>query len=269
MPEIAMAEQPGVGLDGRPRPSEDVVIALPEAVILLDGATSTRPDLPSGGAYATELATQLAGRLTAAPELDLAALLAGAIRSVARGNGFTPGESPASTVAVVRWDESQVEALVLADSPVVAFTPDPDLVADDRLRTVPRGSYRDRLRGGGGFSESHVAAVRASARKTSALRNQEGGYWVAEAVPGAAYHAIRKSWPIDTVKSILMASDGVSCGIDDYKLFTWEKVLEIAKNEGPDAVLDAVRAAEESDPDGTRWPRPKAHDDQALVLITF
>ncbi len=264
-----MAEAAGVGLGGDARPSEDVVLVLPDAVVLLDGATSMRDDLPSGGAYAAELGAQVAARLSAAPELDLADLLAGAIRSVARGNGFTPGESPSSTVSIVRWNAAEVEALVLADSPVVAFLPEPDVVEDQRLRMVPRGSYRDRLKGGGGYSADHVAAVRASARKTAALRNQEGGYWVAEAVPAAARHAVRRSWPRDTVHHILMASDGVSCGVDDYGVLTWSGVLTLARSKGPQAVLDAVRAAEESDPDGTRWPRPKPHDDQALVLIAL
>ncbi|SDC92588.1 hypothetical protein [Actinokineospora iranica] len=270
MPQITMAEQPGVGLDGLPRPSEDVVVVLPDAVILLDGATSLRPELPSGGAYATDLATQFAGRLATAPELDLADLLAGAIRAVARGNGFTPGASPASTVAVVRWDDATVEALVLADSPVVAFlTTGMAVVEDTRLREGPAGSYRDRLRGGAGYTDEHVAALRESARQTSARRNQEGGYWVAEAVPAAAHHAIRASWPRAEVTSILIASDGVSCGVDDYGLFDWPAVRALAADRGPHAVLDAVRAAETSDPAGIRWPRAKPHDDQALVHIDF
>ncbi len=271
MPEIELAEQPGVGPDGRARPSEDVVVVLPEAVVLLDGATSLRPGIANGGAYAIDLATRLAARLAAAPELDLADLLAGAIRSVARGNGYTPGESPASTVAVVRWTDTAVEALVLADSPVVAFLDSAEVVvvSDDRLRSSPRGSYRDRLRDGGGYTAEHLAALRESARKTSALRNREGGYWVAEAVPAAAHHAVRATWDRSEVSSLLLASDGVSCGVDYYGLFGWDEVRELASSSGPQAVLDAVRVAEESDPDGRRWPRAKRHDDQALVLIQF
>ncbi|RLK60584.1 hypothetical protein [Actinokineospora cianjurensis] len=269
MPEIAVAEAAGVGLGGEWRPSEDVVLVMPDAVVLLDGATSMRDDLPSGGVFAGELGAQVVARMAAAPELDLGDLLAGAIRSVARGNGFTPGESPCSTVAIVRWDDDVVEALVLADSPVVAFAPELDVLADTRLRHVPRGSYRDRLRGGGGYSADHVAAVRASARKTSVLRNQEGGYWVAEAVPAAAHRAVRRSWPRQDVRSVLMASDGVSCGVDDYRLFGWEQVLDLATSAGPQSVLDAVRDAEREDPEGLKWPRPKPHDDQALVVISF
>ncbi|SES24909.1 hypothetical protein [Actinokineospora terrae] len=269
MPEIAVAEAAGVGLGGQWRPSEDVVLVMPDAVVLLDGATSMRDDLPSGGVFAGELGAQVVARMAAAPELDLGDLLAGAIRSVARGNGFTPGDSPCSTVAIVRWDDEVVEALVLADSPVVAFAPEADVLADTRLRHVPRGSYRDRLRRGGGYSADHVAALRASARKTSALRNQEGGYWVAEAVPAAAHRAVRRVWPRQDVRSVLMASDGVSCGVDDYRLFGWEQVLDLATASGPQAVLDVVREAEREDPEGLKWPRPKPHDDQALVVISF
>lgn len=271
MPQVEVAEQAGVGLDGAERPSEDVVFVLPGAVLLLDGATSTRPEPPTGGDYALALAAQLAGRLTAAPELDLADLLAGAIRAVARHHGLTPGDSPSSTVAVVRWDESTVEGLVLADSPVVVFGAGGcEVLADERLRALPRGGYRDRLGSGAGYGPEHVAAVRASAERVSALRNREGGFWVAEAVPAAARHAVRGRWPRAEVAAVLMASDGVSCGVDDYGLFPdWSAVRELAGAKGPRAVLDAVRAAEADDPDGARWPRAKVHDDQALVHIDF
>lgn len=248
MPGFGIAEAAGVGLDGVERPSEDVVIVLPDAVILLDGATSSRTDLPSGGDYARELGAQLAARLSAAPELDLAKLVAGSIRSVVRHNGFTPGDSPSSTVSIVRWNDTTVEALVLADSPVAAFLTDAvEVVADDRLR-----------------------ALRESVDTVVEWRNREGGFWVAEAVPAAADQAMRASWPRADVRSVLMASDGVSCGIDDYGVFArWEDMRRMAETDGPQAVLDAVRAAELTDPAMARWPRTKLHDDQALVHLDF
>ncbi|WP_436492666.1 hypothetical protein [Actinokineospora sp. HUAS TT18] len=270
MPRFGIAEAAGVGLDGRERPSEDVVVVLPSAVIVLDGASTLRTDLPSGGDYARELGAQLAGRLTAAPELDLAQQLAGAIRSVARHNGFTPGESPSSTVSIVRWDSDTVEALVLCDSPVAVFTGDAvEVVADDRLRSLPLGKYRGRLARGLGYGPGHVEALRESGERMARLRNVEGGFWVAEAVPAAAHQAVRASWPAAEVQSVLMATDGVSCGVDDYGVFSWESMLSMAASAGPQAVLDAVREAEKSDPDGVRWPRVKPHDDQALVYVDF
>ena len=49
MPEIAFAERAGVGADGHPRPTEDHVVVLDNAVLVLDGATSSDPSQPPGG----------------------------------------------------------------------------------------------------------------------------------------------------------------------------------------------------------------------------
>lgn len=272
-PSVEVAERPGVGVDGATRPSEDVVSVLSNAVLLLDGATSLRPGDKSGGWYAAQLAGALAGRLTGYPSMDLADLLAASIRAVARDHGLTPGSSPSSTVALVRWDEKVVEGLVLADSPVVARTGDGvRVLADDRIARLPRAGpgYRDRLRAGAGYGAEHEVALRTSAESVGRLRNTEGGFWVAEADPDAAYEARRMSWPRSVVRTVLLASDGVACGVADYGIFPdWAAVFDLAAGRGADAVLDAVRAAEESDPDGTRWPRPKRHDDQALAIIDF
>jgi hypothetical protein len=271
-PRIEVAERPGVGLDGAVRPSEDVVVVLPHAVVLLDGATSLDPELPSGGWYASRLAGELAGRLAGYPNTDLADLLAASIKTVARDHELVPGKSPSSTVALLRWTDTVVEGLVLADSPIVAFTHDgPSPLVDERLTTMPRGAgYRDRLASGAGYDENHLVALRKAVERTATRRNVEGGFWVAEAEPDAAHYAVRATWPRDSVSTVLMASDGVACGVDTYHVFAdWSSVRDLAKAAGPEAVLDRVRAAEASDPDGARWPRPKPHDDQALVVAHF
>jgi hypothetical protein len=271
-PRIEVAERPGVGPDGTVRPSEDVVVVLPNAVVLLDGATSLDPDLPSGGWYASRLAGELAGRLAGYPDTDLADLLAAAIKSVARDHGLVPGRSPSSTVALLRWNETTVEGLVLADSPIVAFMSDgPSVLADTRIDRMPPGAgYRTQLRTGGGYGENHLVALRKAAESTALRRNTEDGFWVAEADPEAAHQAERTTWPIESVTTVLMASDGVTCGLDTYGVFSgWQDLHDLAVTAGPEAVLDRVRAAEKEDPDGTRWPRPKPHDDQALVVARF
>ncbi|WP_318305921.1 protein phosphatase 2C domain-containing protein [Amycolatopsis solani] len=252
MPEIAIAERAGVGADGHPRPTEDHVVVLDNAVLVLDGATSSDPSQPPGGWYAERLARHLGDGLRAAPEADLAEALTRAIGEVTADNRLLPRHSPSSTVAAVRWLDDRVDALVLADSPVAAFGRfGVDVVSDDRLARLRR---RGLLQTG------------ADVRRR---RNAHDGFWVAEAEPGAAAHAVRRSWARADVEAVLLASDGVSIGVDQYELFGWREVLEIARTDGPDAVLDAVRTAEKQDPDGERWPRPKRHDDQALVLVDF
>lgn len=272
MPRIEVAERPGVGLDGAVRPSEDVVMVLPNAVVVLDGATSLDPALPTGGWYATRLAGELAGRLVGYPDADLADLLAASIKTLARDHGLEPGASPSSTVAVLRWNDTVIEGLVLADSPIVAFTSaGPSPLTDGRLASMPRGAgYRDRLASGAGYGDDHLVALRAAATSMSRRRNTDDGFWVAEADPDAAYQAERATWPRADVTTVLMATDGVSCGVDTYHVFPdWTAVRDLALADGPEAVLDRVRAAELDDLDGTRWPRAKPHDDQALVVADF
>ncbi|GAA4664627.1 MULTISPECIES: hypothetical protein [Amycolatopsis] len=251
MPGIKVAEQAGVGLDGRPRPTEDHVVVLDHAVVLLDGATSPSPDLPPGGWYAGLLARELARLLRERPADDLRLLLSDAIAAVAGTHQLLPGSSPSSTVAMLRWDDERVDGLVLADSPIVAFTPDADRLADDRLALL------------------RAAGRLGTAAEVRALRNRPEGFWVAEADPAAATQALCRTWPREALRAALLASDGVSVGVDDYRLFDWPEALRLARQHGPQAVLDAVREAETGDPAGERWPRAKRHDDQALVLVDF
>ncbi len=270
-PSIAVAESPGGGIDGRERPTEDRVVRLPHAVVVADGATSLRQGERSGGWYAERLCGALTARLVDEPTGDLTALLAESIERVAKDYALVPGAAPSSTVAILRWTDEEIDGLVLADSPIVVFTDQgAEPLVDDRLTGVIRpGGYRQRLRDGGGYGPEHAAALRTSGAKARQLRNVDGGFWVAEAVPEAATHARTATWPRATATHALLATDGVSCGVDDYHLFEWPQVLALAVADGPAAVLDAVRVAEAADPDGGRWPRPKRHDDQTLVLVRF
>jgi hypothetical protein len=153
---------------------------------------------------------------------------------------------------MLRWSANRIDGLVLADSPIVAFGQgEPDVLADDRLVSL---RDKGKLRTG---ADVHNR------------RNADDGFWVAEADPAAAEQAVRRSWPRDATDAVLIASDGVAIGVDEYHLFDWRQVLEIARSRGTESVLDTVRTAEEQDPDGERWPRPKRHDDQALVLLDF
>lgn len=251
-PRVDIAERAGVGLDGTSRASEDCVVITPNAVALLDGATETRESLPSGGWYARRLAARIQVELSAAPEADLAALLAESIQAVALDHDLHPGQSPASTVTVLRWNDHRIDALVLADSPAVAFTRSgPEVLVDTRP------------------TDLRTAGILRTSADADRLRNVEGGFWVAEADPAAAAHALRRSWDRRDVEAVLLATDGVSIGVDEYGVLNWPDALVLARERGGDAVLDIVRAAEHADPGCVRWPRSKRHDDQALAIVDF
>lgn len=271
-PMIITAEAAGVGIDGAERPTEDRIVVLENAVILLDGATALEPRERTASWYVEHLGTELAKHLNKAPAADLKEVLAAAITTLAATHDLTPGTAPSSTVALLRWTEARIDGLVLADSPIVAFThTGPDVLADERIAALPKrsGGYRARLADGNGFDPGHADSLRAAGARTGRLRNVPGGFWVAEADPAAANQARTRSWPRADVHAVLMATDGVSCGIDDYELLTWPHALDLATTHGPQAVLDEVRTAEREDPAGLRWPRAKRHDDQAMALIRF
>lgn len=219
---IDTAEQGAPG-----RPTEDRIVVLPNAVVVLDGVTSrNRPP----GQYVDQLAAELTRLID--DHTPLRDLLAEAI-----GSTTAPG---ASTVAITRWTADTIDALVLADSPVVAFGAHTHVLQDTRLADLrPKVDY------------------------VPGWKNRPGGYWVAEADPEAAHQALTATWPRAEIRSVIMATDGVSTGIDDYDLFTWEDLL----HKSPQSVLDEIREAERSDPKHIKWPRYKTHDDQTLAII--
>lgn len=233
--KIETAEQGAPG-----RVTEDRIRVLPNAVVVLDGVTSrTRPPDRNGGWYATKLADELARLITATDPLT--DVLAQAIANLAAEHDLVPGDSPSSTAAIVRWNDETIDALVLCDTPVVAFGQTTHVVDDTRLEDL-RPVSPDIL----------------------ACKNRPDGWWVAEAEPVAAHQARTASWPRSEIKSVIALTDGVSCGVSEYGLFSWEDLAEMPLGEA----LDRIREAELGDSEHKRWPRFKTHDDQAIARLT-
>ena len=73
------------------------------------------------------------------------------------------------------------------------------------------------------------------------------------------------------------ADNSARCAGNLYGLVQWA-LCRVGYSEGQNIAIEArwgaperlpAVAAELTDPDGARWPRPKPHDDQALVLLDF
>jgi hypothetical protein len=247
-------------------PSEDRIFTTDHAVIVLDGASQPDPTVHDGGWLADQLGKDLAGRLHDQPGADLAQALAESIRSVAEANHLQPGISPSSTVAIVRWDTATVDVLLLCDSLVIVNDRLGQVheVRDDRLAAVTAGIDRP-----AGFNADDPGAWRALVGGQRRHRNRPGGYWVAEAHPDAAHHAVTASWPITDVAVILAMTDGVSKGVERYGVPPdWATAVDLAADD-PARLVDSIHDAEASDPLGDRWPRSKQHDDKALAVVRF
>ncbi|MFE5597311.1 protein phosphatase 2C domain-containing protein [Streptomyces sp. NPDC056549] len=265
-------------LPGGDGPSEDRIHQAPGAVVVLDGVSTVSDDEPRGGWYAQTLGEHLAARLSEEPDTDLRHLLETALAGMVHDHGLVPGASPAATVSIVRHRGDRIDTLVLADSPVVAFLTSGQVhqVRDDRLARLvadrpERAAYRAALRSGQGFQNPEHRALLQQLRTHQLLhinRDVPGGYWVAEAIPEAARHAVVRSWPAADVADILLMTDGASSSVEDYGLYsTWEEMARACRTQGPGHVVRFIHEAEARDPDGRRWPRSKRHDDKALAHL--
>jgi hypothetical protein len=97
-------------------------------------------------------------------------------------------------------------------------------------------------------------------------RNQPDGFWVASTDPTAAEHALADTAPRDGLQGAAVLSDGATRLVDRFGLLDWPSFLNVLAEQGPDAIIQQVRAAEYSDPDAQRWPRGKRHDDASAAF---
>ncbi|MFE2722237.1 integrase [Kitasatospora sp. NPDC059327] len=255
-------------------PNQDLAIITPDLAVLLDGAGGPSED--GGGClhgvhwYVRQLGAHLLATLLPNP-VPLAEALGRAVEQVADDHRGTcdlrnPG-TPSSTVAIVRRRQDTVDHLALHDSTILLATTDGHhVISDRRVQRIPRlrelWAEMALLPLG---TDRHAAARRAYITAELGYRNVPGGYWVAGADPHSAAEAVTGSLPAAGLRAAALLSDGVADYVDAYRQATWPDLLDLLPTEGPAALIDRVRAAEEQDPDGRRWPRFKPHDDATAV----
>ncbi|MFI6821908.1 protein phosphatase 2C domain-containing protein [Micromonospora sp. NPDC050187] len=266
--QVTMATSPA----RHDQPNEDFVGAVPNAVVLLDGAgvSGTTSTCSHGVAwYTRRLGGALLSRL-AADDHDLTALLADAITQVADSHRHTcdvhDPSSPSATVVIFRVVGDRADHLVLADSVLVVEQDEgtPLVITDDREAEVGR-HYRAAMDAADNDTPEHHQARREYIEAMRGHRNQPGGFWVAADDPQAAAQALTGSLPTHGVASVTLLSDGASRLVDRFRLADWPGALALLATAGPTEVIRRVRDAETSDPRGAKWPRGKTFDDATLA----
>jgi hypothetical protein len=148
--------------------------------------TSNGSDITSSSSSASEQAT-----ICAAQDLDL-----------------SPGDSPSSTVTIVRKRDDVIEIVVLGDDFVVL----PDTVmTDSRIGSVApqlRSAYRTQLAAGLGYDTAHRSLLAKLQDEQRRTRNRPGGYWIAEATEEAADQAVVVQRPRAATPWAILATDG-------------------------------------------------------------
>lgn len=264
---VLVASDPG----SADRDNEDWVHADEHLVAVLDGATArTETGCIHGVAwYSHRLGTAIVD-LARTPEMPLAKVLAEAITQVARTHASTcdlthPG-TPSAGVGLVRIGKTGIEYLVLGDVSVVI---DRDamltVVTDNRVSMTAAAERAEADRHPIGSAEK-AAALLAMKHAELAARNTPGGYWIAEADPEVAKHALTGAHPVDEATRIAVLSDGAARAVT-LGLLDWPGALDLLNTEGPAGLIALVRRAEAEDPYATRWRRNKESDDATAVYV--
>ncbi|MBF6195660.1 protein phosphatase 2C domain-containing protein [Nocardia sp. CDC186] len=260
--EVAAAQLPERGTD-------DWVFPTPRGLVVLDGATSHTPGTPPASDYVRHLGRHLAHQLDSTAPLPQ--VLRVSIAATAADLHLIRGKAPSSTVVLVRVGKASVEVLVLGDScAVVGFRDGTHrTITDTRLSQLDLAeaqTYRARLAAGADFDQHHRELLGQLQQRERQHRNRSGGYWIAEADPNAADHALCKIFPRDRVSWVIAATDGASDTLAALEV-SWPQIANHTSAQLHDE-LDRCEAWEaETDPRGRILPRSKRHDDKTLAVL--
>jgi hypothetical protein len=109
----------------------------------------------------------------------------------------------------------------------------------------------------------YLPHLRASRNK---VNTRQGG-WLFSPDPRAAAHAGSRRVTAPAGTLVLLASDGFLALASDYGAYRAQALVEAAQEKGLKALGEELRALEESDADGRRFPRLKKSDDATAVLL--
>ena len=250
-------------------------VAAPGLAVVLDGLSA--PDGTGTGCrhgtpwFVSQLGPRLL-TLAADPDCGLVDALAEAIRQVAGLHpdcDLTHPGTPSATMVLLRVRDDRADYLALADAVLLLDTADGlQVISDERVNQLA-GKEREAANR---VPTGSALKLRRRAQLTRALRrarNRPGGYWVAAADPEAARQAVTGTLPGRSLRRAVLLSDGASRLVDPFGLATWEELLELLDESGPDELLRQVRAAEAVDPEGRQWPRTKRSDDATAVYLAL
>lgn len=246
--------------------SADKIFTTANAVVVLNGAGACRNVPVAASLYAEHLGSALRDQLRAAPGGDLRGLLREAIALTAYTLNLTPGDAPSSTVAIARAAGAHLDALALGHSAVVVST---GLLTDNRINALDlpeQRQYLAHLAAGDGYTEEHRRLVHQLQHQQAQRRNRHGGYWIAEADPAAAAHALTHQYPVEHNPWTILATDGAVIPITHRQTPPWSEIAHY-DNTQLHALLEHLHEWEAShDPHGHHLPRAQQHDDKTIAI---
>jgi len=251
--------------------SQDRVFLTASAAIVLDGASAfARVDV-SVETYVDTLGELITDALRHDPAGDLIDVLATAIDGTARRLDLRAGTSPSSTVAIVRVGSGDLDVLVLGDTAVHFGLGDTahqlvDL-RQDGLATDERRRYEAHLAAGHGYDDALMALLVELQLEQRKHRNRPGGYWIAEANPDAARHALTHREPLRDGLWAVAATDGSYGVLEHLGEDDWPAIASASAADILGRLHYCADWELSTDPRGVAFPRAKVSDDKAVATV--
>lgn len=270
-----------LSLPGDPeRPNEDAFDQAPNAAVVFDGATSLGDRLLPGPSDAAWIASFGARRLMAhvrdgdPPKDALLHALADAEKSFAGLRRRAPVEKyeiPFASMMFVAENEKGLEALWLGDCGLIVKAPREKarFVGDGFEKKAAESKRAAALSAQTGVSSTvgvnrpHILPALRAARNRM---NGPGG-WAFGPDTRAAKHVDSQTVKAPPGTLLLLASDGFLALGSDYGRYDVEGLLAAVQTEGLVKLGEELRAIENRDPEGQRFPRFKKSDDATALLL--
>jgi Protein phosphatase 2C len=270
-----------LSLPGDPlKPNDDAFAHLDSAAVVLDGATSLGDPLMPGESDAAWLAHFGARRLMAhigdgeTPVTALRYALADAKKSFDALRRRAPEEVwelPFASMALAVEAENGFDFLWFGDCAGLLRH------GDGRLDVLGH-SFVSKAREAKGAATAASEMKRAPVAEGSLSpylpllrrernRMNSGKRWAFSPDPKAAEHVLKTPVRAEKGAHLMLASDGFLALVSDYGAYTTENLFAAALKKGLGPLGEELRAIEDKDPEGRKFPRFKKCDDATAVLL--
>lgn len=283
MAKISVIE--GLSLPGSPdRPNEDAYGATSAIAFVLDGVTGLADtplvDPKSDAAWVSHAARELLLRHGATFDGDMRALVGKVAQEITarfeRERSRPPAERyelPWTTISIIGVTPGHLHVGYLGDSRIVAETSDDEIhnFGAHPTRTVFEQKLSQRVSAASKEQGLNVATIRATVlpelRRARNTVNTPNGFWLLGADPASGPNTGVTSLALSGPATILLATDGFYALKEDYEIFDDRDLVATAQTIGLHQMAQQLRAIENDDPYGQRYPRMKKSDDATALLV--
>jgi serine/threonine protein phosphatase PrpC len=271
-----------LSIPGNPaKPNDDAWGQTAIAAVVLDGATNLCDPLLPGESDAAWLSRFAARRLMAhcqdgaVPHEALKRALGEAEKSFAGLRRRAPQknhENPYASMMLVGALDTGFEALWFGDCSALVKRPgaEVEVIGDTfekraaEARRVKMLAEAKGLAPAAGVNRPEFLSALRAARDTV---NTDKGGWLFGPHSQAADHVRARTVEAPPGTLILLASDGFLALVGDYGLYDVAGLVAAAEEKGLDPLGHQLRAIENEDKDGRKYPRFKTSDDATAVLL--